>query len=314
MSGVFEEELIANLYFMNNKVFVLFFGIVIVGSCLFIDVASVSAILVSSGTGTISAVSPNYYAYSSNIGWINFNPIGGNVVVSDSGLTGYAWSESAGWIKLDGVINDGSGNLSGYAWGANVGWINFNEGTSYGVKIDALGNFTGWAWGEGTGWISFNCATNLGCTNPYEVLTTWRYPQTVTPVNGVCGTSNGSSFSTAPATNLCSAGTATVVSGLGPWTWTCSAQNGGTDSVTCTAIVTSIQAVSSGGFGGGAIPATTPTMTQSQVVSFVSGVLQSLGIYLRQPSTFPANQAVKVQIIQKILQILAQLLKTVSNQ
>ena len=48
------------------------------------------------------------------------------------------------------------------------------------------------------------------------------------PVNGTCGTSNGQTFTTAPTTNLCSTGAATLVSGSGPWTWSCTGSNGGT--------------------------------------------------------------------------------------
>ena len=47
--------------------------------------------------------------------------------------------------------------------------------------------------------------------------------------NGVCGSADGSNFSSAPTVNLCSGGTASVVSGSGPWTWTCTG-NGITDS------------------------------------------------------------------------------------
>lgn len=46
-------------------------------------------------------------------------------------------------------------------------------------------------------------------------------------VNGACGSSNGQTLSAAPASNLCSAGTASVVSGSGPWTWSCAGTNGG---------------------------------------------------------------------------------------
>lgn len=51
-----------------------------------------------------------------------------------------------------------------------------------------------------------------------------------TQVNGDCGSSNGGTFSAAPTTNLCSAGTATSVSGTGipNWTWGCNGLNGGT--------------------------------------------------------------------------------------
>ncbi|BFT94531.1 hypothetical protein MNSC_05390 [Minisyncoccus archaeophilus] len=50
--------------------------------------------------------------------------------------------------------------------------------------------------------------------------------------NGVCGSSNNSSLYTAPTDNLCSVGTPSVISGNGPWIWTCS----GTSSfVSCSA-------------------------------------------------------------------------------
>ncbi|MCM0082370.1 hypothetical protein L4X63_12300 [Geomonas sp. Red32] len=46
-------------------------------------------------------------------------------------------------------------------------------------------------------------------------------------VYGGCGSSNGKAFATAPATNLCSAGSAGTVAGAGPWTWVCSGTSGG---------------------------------------------------------------------------------------
>ena len=49
------------------------------------------------------------------------------------------------------------------------------------------------------------------------------------PANGFCGTSNGGSFNVAPSAFLCSAGTASEVIGSGPWSWSCSGSNGGTD-------------------------------------------------------------------------------------
>jgi hypothetical protein len=48
------------------------------------------------------------------------------------------------------------------------------------------------------------------------------------PVNGTCGSSNGSFFLVAPSANLCTAGTASAVSGTGPFAWTCGGSNGGT--------------------------------------------------------------------------------------
>jgi len=63
--------------------------------------------------------------------------------------------------------------------------------------------------------------------------TTWSLYATLVPsggtvVNGVCGSSNGATLSSAPTTNLCSAGTASAVTGTGPWNWTCAGSGGGT--------------------------------------------------------------------------------------
>ena len=60
--------------------------------------------------------------------------------------------------------------------------------------------------------------------------------QAAAPINGKCGSSGGAMLSSAPTTNLCSAGTASAVSGTGPWTWNCSAQNSGV-AASCSASV-----------------------------------------------------------------------------
>ncbi len=58
-----------------------------------------------------------------------------------------------------------------------------------------------------------------------------------TALNGACGTANGSSFSTPPTTNLCSAGTAGPVTNPNTYNWTCIGTNGGTTS-NCSATAT----------------------------------------------------------------------------
>jgi hypothetical protein len=60
----------------------------------------------------------------------------------------------------------------------------------------------------------------------------------VRAINGVCGSANGTTVSTAPSTNLCSTGIASAVSGSGPWTWTCAGIHGGT-TANCSANKTS---------------------------------------------------------------------------
>ncbi len=53
-------------------------------------------------------------------------------------------------------------------------------------------------------------------------------------VNGACGASSGGSFSSAPTSNLCSAGTASAVTGQGPFNWSCTGVNTGA-TASCTA-------------------------------------------------------------------------------
>lgn len=94
--------------------------------------------------------------------------------VSDTGLTGWAWSENAGWISFAGpsygVTNDGCGTLAGYAWSENAGWINFAP-IGAGVAINpTTGIFSGRAWSENAGWITFSSAG----PNPYQVATGWH--------------------------------------------------------------------------------------------------------------------------------------------
>jgi hypothetical protein len=50
-------------------------------------------------------------------------------------------------------------------------------------------------------------------------------------VDGACGSSNGADLTSAPTANLCSAGTASSVSGSGPWSWSCAGSNGGTTAI-----------------------------------------------------------------------------------
>ena len=149
-----------------------------------------SLLLASTTSGIIDSTSR--YAWSENMGWIDFGTSEGAVNITDSALSGYAWSETTGWISLDcsntsscatvdyKVANNGEGTLSGYAYGENIGWIQFAP-TGGGVTIDSSGDFAGYAWGENTGWIVFNCSTTSSCgTVSYKVNTDWR-PQSARP-------------------------------------------------------------------------------------------------------------------------------------
>lgn len=101
---------------------------------------------------------------------------------SSGTITGYAWSETIGWISLDGdgygvsVATDG--DLSGYAWSDNIGWVSANPDDVAGCPSAPCaphledGELTGWlrALSGGTsqsgdwgGWISLSGA-NYGPT------------------------------------------------------------------------------------------------------------------------------------------------------
>jgi len=64
---------------------------------------------------------------------------------SGTRITGYAWSETIGWIDLS-CQNSG-------VCGANP----------FGLYVDAAGNVTGCAWSENVGWISASPADLTGC-------------------------------------------------------------------------------------------------------------------------------------------------------
>ena len=50
-----------------------------------------------------------------------------------------------------------------------------------------------------------------------------------TPINGKCGSSNNQVLESIPTNNLCSTGTASNITGSGPWNWTCLGENKGTN-------------------------------------------------------------------------------------
>ena len=102
------------------------------------------------------------FAWSENIGWIQFDPVGpypaspnysAQMDTVTGALSGWARALSYGggwdgWIKLSNVsINTANGNFAGFAWGSDVmGWLsfagsNYNTRTTFGFNaIPAVGN------------------------------------------------------------------------------------------------------------------------------------------------------------------------------
>ena len=113
-------------------------------------------------------------------------------------------------------------------------------------------------------------------SNAWSILGTFligTVGATPSPVNGVCGGADGATFSSAPTSGLCSAGTQTTVSGTGPWNWSCTGSNGGS-TASCTAtkgIATPVNGAC--GSADGTPVSSTPTtkLCSSGTASSVSG-------------------------------------------
>lgn len=90
-------------------------------------------------------------------------------------------------------------------------------------------------------------------------------------INGGCGTANGSFFNTAPATNFCTTGDPTPVSGTGPWTWTCAGSGGGTDA-SCSANINSYSVSFAPGVNGTLIGIASQTINYGSGTSAVTAV------------------------------------------
>jgi hypothetical protein len=75
--------------------------------------------------------------------------------------------------------------------------------------------------------VTSNSYLIAGITADHDLTATFA---PLAPVPGICGSSNDGTLTTPPNTNLCTSGTASAVSGSGPWSWTCAGLNGGTTS------------------------------------------------------------------------------------
>jgi M6 family metalloprotease-like protein/uncharacterized repeat protein (TIGR02543 family) len=100
-----------------------------------------------------------------------------------------------------------------------------------------------------TGWSDSGCPGSATCTITMNDVKTVTATFTANPVNGVCGISNGGTFTTAPSIDLCTSGITSGVSGSGPWSWSCNGEYGGTTAACSAAIQTYSVVFQSGGNG-----------------------------------------------------------------
>ena len=76
------------------------------------------------------------------------------------------------------------------------------------------------------------------------------YEGTLAAFPGACGSSGGQVFVSNPTSNLCSAGTASVAVGTGPWSWSCTGSNGGATAQCNAGVLATIPSISGGTYNG----------------------------------------------------------------
>lgn len=79
------------------------------------------------------------------IGMLSLHPHKSSASATAGPITGYAWSDTIGWIDLN-CSNDNS-------CGTN----------NYGLTVDSSGNLSGYAWSDNIGWISASASDVVGC-------------------------------------------------------------------------------------------------------------------------------------------------------
>jgi hypothetical protein len=175
----------------------------------------------------VSLVPGNYWlAYlpsSNNLGFVKTNASGScayyshefgslpsKFSTSPNSCTPTIWSLYATLTTSATVVNGSCGSGNGVAVSSPPSSGLCNAGTA--------SNVTGggpWDW---------SCAGSNGGSNA-----SCSAPLAQTPVNGACGSANGTTLASAPTSGLCSVGTASSVAGTGPWAWSCAGSNGGTN-------------------------------------------------------------------------------------
>jgi hypothetical protein len=146
---------------------------------------------------------------------------------------------------------DSNGTLSGAASqtidaGAAISQITAIPNSGY--------SFLNWTGTNGFATTSANPLTLSAITATQAITANF----TTSPINGACGSINGGTFTVAPTTNFCTSGTASSLTGSGPWSWSCSGTNGG-NTVNCSANIQTYSTTAAVTGGNGTVTCTSPT-------------------------------------------------------
>lgn len=164
-----------------------------------------------------------YLPSSNNLGFVKTNASGSCVYyshafgslpstfsTSPNGCAPTIWSLYATLTTSATVVSGSCGSANGVAVSSPPTSGLCNAGTASNVT--------------GSGPWDWSCAGSNGGSNA-----SCAAPVAQTPVNGACGSANGTTLASAPTSGLCSVGTASSVVGTGPWAWSCAGSNGGTN-------------------------------------------------------------------------------------
>ena len=230
------------------------------------------------GTGTLSSITGQSVAYAGGGGGGIY--CGGTPGVGGLGGGGNASSSGAGLAGTNGTGGGGAGGTNylcpsgagvGGPGGSGIVVVRYvavvpgSCGSSNGSNVysapstnlcssgsaSAVGGSGPWSWtcSGSNGGASASCSANLA-------------------VNGVCGSSNGAGFYSVPTSNFCSAGSASAVSGSGPWSWSCIGAYGGTNA-SCSAL---LKVDGACGSKNGKYTSSTPTGTQACTAGTITGM------------------------------------------
>jgi hypothetical protein len=184
-----------------------------------------------------AAAGTDYTVTSGTLNWADGDATAKTFTVPISNATAFNGNKTfnvnlsnpTGWETINTAaatvtINGGSGSGSGTNGVCGVA----NGTTTSAAPTANLCNAGTVSTVAGTGPWTWSCTGANGGSNASCAAPTYG-SSSVTVVNGTCGSANGTTVSTAPTTNFCTAGTASSVSGSGPWTWNCTGSNGGTN-------------------------------------------------------------------------------------
>ncbi len=220
----------------------------------------------------------------------------GNIYIADSSNNCIRKVDASGVIST--VAGKGTGGYSGDGGPASSAELS----SPFGVAVDASGNIyiaddknnrirkvdasgvISTVAGNGTGGYSgdggpatsaeLNSPSGLAVDSSGNIYiadtTNYRVREVYAIINGACGSSNGGTFASAPTSGLCSSGTASSVTGTGPWYWICAGHYGGSNAG-CSANPPAVNGACGSSNGGSFTSAPTSGLCSSGAASSVTG-------------------------------------------